>query len=265
MKTFKLGADPELFLVDALGGFKSSVGLIGGSKMAPRPLEELGDGYAVQEDNVAVEFNVPPASSEREFNKNIELVVSYLETRIKSVYGFHFSKDSAAFFPMEELQDPRALEFGCDPDYNAWTSSINPRPKASDASLRSCGGHVHVGYEFSHDKEKERAIKLMDLFLGVPSVVLDKGALRKSLYGKHGAYRPKPFGVEYRVLSNFWIFDPVLCQWIWKGVDRALSTIENSFDIDALHQPIAEAIDTNNVALAKDLITAYQINMPVYA
>ena len=48
-----LGSDPELFLVDALGNFKSAVGLIGGSKEKPRPVLNR-PGFAVHEDNVAV-------------------------------------------------------------------------------------------------------------------------------------------------------------------------------------------------------------------
>src|SRR5688500_3179466 len=55
-----VGADPELFLVDVKGKFISSIGRIGGSKERPR---DIGHGCAVQEDNVAVEFNIAPAVS----------------------------------------------------------------------------------------------------------------------------------------------------------------------------------------------------------
>jgi len=60
---------------------------------------------------------------------------------------------------------------------------------------------------------------MMDLYLGVPSVLMDKGELRKQLYGKAGAYRMKPYGVEYRTLSNFWIFSDTTIGWVWDNTD----------------------------------------------
>jgi len=170
--------------------------------------------------------------------------------------GLKFSHDSAALFPKEQLMHPNALEFGCDPDFNAWTNRINPRPKAADETLRSCGGHVHIGADI---EDVGAAMRRCDLFLAVPSVLMDKGQLRKQLYGKAGAFRPKSYGAEYRVLSNFWVFHPELIKWVWTNTQLAL---------DAGHLPVEEdkttildAINNNNVAAAQQLIQKY--NIPV--
>jgi hypothetical protein len=40
-------------------------------------------------------------------------------------------------------------------------------------------------------------------------------ALRRELYGKAGAFRPKPYGVEYRVLSNRWLNSEALIRWVY--------------------------------------------------
>jgi len=56
-------------------------------------------------------------------------------------------------------------------------------------------------------------VRLMDLFHGIVSTILDcsEGAIeRRKLYGKAGCHRPTNYGVEYRVLSNYWFKSPQL-------------------------------------------------------
>lgn len=254
----RLGCDPECFLVDAAGAFVSAIGKIGGSKHAPRPIPSLGIGYAVQEDNVALEFNIPPANNEDAFVDHITKVKSFLEKEVNSM-GLAFSRASAVSFPEIELLDPRSQEFGCDPDFNAWTMKRNPRPQAEDKNLRSCGGHVHVGTD---DKSLNRAlaVRYMDLFLGVPSVFMDSGILRKSLYGGPGAFRFKPYGFEYRTLSNYWIFDDALIRWVWRNTQRALDeTDKQSIDIATWAGRIQQAISTDNKELAYSIVDHFGI------
>ncbi len=251
MPKMMLGADPEVFLLDAAGAFISSIDKIGGSKDCPRPLP-IGDGFAVQEDNVALEYNIPPAQSREQLVSHISSAMSFLSEHIASM-GLHFSRDSACFFPKQQLMHPRALEFGCDPDFNAWTGKKNKKPNAPDATLRSCGGHVHVGADV---KDKERIVKLLDLFLAVPSQLMDNGHLRKQLYGKAGAFRPKAYGLEYRVLSNFWIFSPDTIRWVWDNTELAL---ESDINVDLEQHTIFEAVNNNNAAAARQLIEKYNI------
>src|SRR6516225_6685865 len=111
-----IGADPEVFLVNATTGeFISSVGLIGGSKHRPMPINDEGD--AVQEDNVTVEFNTPPCTTAQAFiehiNKNKEWIqrrASELQLEMKIVPSANFSD--------EQLNSRAAQTFGCEPDFN---------------------------------------------------------------------------------------------------------------------------------------------------
>jgi hypothetical protein len=258
----KLGCDPEMFLVDATGKLRASCGLIGGSKTHPAPLP-LGDGYAVQEDNVAIEFNIPPASNAREFVDNIRKTVLFLDRSVKGLYGLELSKLSAASFDKDQLESPAAQEFGCDPDYNAWTGEQNPRPKAEDETLRSCGGHVHVGFDVVPDEAyMQRVVKCMDAFMGVPSVLMDKGELRKKLYGKRGAYRYKPqYGGEYRTLSNFWVFDDRLIDWVFRNTEKAVNAVESQFVVDDYKDSILDAIDNNNKEAAAYLVKELKLEV----
>lgn len=256
----KLGCDPEAFLMDAQGYLKSSVGLIGGSKMYPLPLP-LGDGYAVQEDNVALEFNIPPASNRSEFVDSISKTLAFLTKVVDENYGLRINQQSAASFSAFELDSPGAQLFGCDPDYNAWTDKVNPRPNAADKSLRSCGGHVHIGYDITKAGARS-VIKMMDLFLGVPSVLMDTGELRKQLYGSAGAYREKSYGVEYRTLSNFWIFKERLIEYVWDNTNKAVAAAESQLTLsDEDTQNIVTAINQNDKGLASMLIKKFNLEV----
>lgn len=256
---FSLGCDPELFLADVNGRLKASCGLIGGTKEAPQPLDELGKGFAIQEDNVAVEFNIPASADQREFVGNVARAMKFIGDGVNSGLQLSIVNLSAASFPEDELTSPKAKEFGCDPDFNAWTGLRNPKPKATDPNLRSCGGHVHVGY----DKRTAPmyVIRCMDLFLGVPSVLMDKGELRKQLYGKAGAFRDKSYGVEYRTLSNFWVFDPRLTKWVWDSTEKALAAASAQFSIGEYREPILDAINNNDKNAAAFLANKFNLEV----
>ena len=238
---FLIGADPEFFIKKKYGGYTSAVGLIGGSKWKPKKIDE--DGHAILEDNVAVEFNIKPASSFDEFRSSIHKVLDHIRGILP---GYEFSKESAVSFPQEELMTPEAQMFGCEPDFDAWRECVNEKPCADDKNLRSAGGHIHVGSDLAINNPVA-VIRAMDLFLGVPSTQLDAGTLRRELYGKAGCFRAKSYGAEYRTLSNFWIFDDSLIQWAFDGTQRALEFVEKGNTIDAADgYRIQRCINTNN-------------------
>lgn len=251
---FLIGADPELFLRNPYGKYKSAVGLLTGTKEEPTPIDEVGHAYQV--DNVAVEFNIPAAESLNAFRSSIHKVLDHLRSILP---GLEFSKESAISFPEEELQTPEAQMFGCEPDYDAWNMMENEKPHAADPNLRSCGGHIHVGSPIAVDNPIS-VIRACDLFLGVPSVALDNGTLRRNLYGKAGSFRFKKYGAEYRTLSNFWIFDDDLINWAYHGTRQALDFVAAGKEIleeDGLL--IQQCINEGDMDAYKHLVTAYQL------
>lgn len=220
MVEITLGADPEVFF-ELDGKPSSAIGLIGGSKSHPRA---AGGGFFILEDNVAAEYNVPPASNPDDFANNIVKGLSICEQYAKANHRGISLKASASFDP-KELDRPEALEFGCEPDFDAWARCINDKPSAADSTFRTAGGHVHVGGVT--DINPTNLIRCMDLFLGVPSVVLDPDKERRKLYGKAGAFRLKEYGVEYRTLSNFWIFSSEMRFWVWNATLKAIEFAKN--------------------------------------
>lgn len=253
---FTIGCDPEVFLEDLNGGLKSAVGLLGGDKLAPRSLGRAG--FAVLEDNVACEFNIAPASTLGEFDSNIDWAVDNIKKHLGEM-NLKFSRLASASFPDKELDSYGAQVFGCDPDYNAWTKKRNPRPRAKDGNLRSCGGHIHVGTEV----DPIAVVRAMDLFLGVPSVIADPDVDRRSLYGKAGAHRIKPYGPEYRTLSNFWIFSKEAVKWAYTETGRAVEyAAENGSITNDLGKEIQACINESNVDLARQLMIDFKLNTP---
>ena len=246
---FSIGADPEFFIQNQDGSYKSIIGMIGGTKDCPKFIDETNKGFAIQEDNVAAEYNIPPTYKKDHLFKNIQYPMKAIQAMIGT--DFTISKESASFFPEEELQHPLAQVFGCEPDFNAWTLTENPKPESGDKTLRTAGGHIHVGVEFETPYDQIELIKAMDMYLGVWSVIADQGHLRKQLYGKAGAFRPKPYGVEYRVLSNFWIFDKEKTNTVWNLTERAVEHVYSKKKIDnELGQAIVNCINLGDTRVA---------------
>ena len=249
---FTIGCDPEFF-IKKNHKHMSAIGLIGGTKQQPKDILPKNRGFGILEDNVAVEFNVPICYSAEDLKSNIKHVITSLKK--KQIKGYDISTESAVIFDKDQLMHPQAQEFGCEPDFNAWTKGINPRPKADEQNLRSDGGHIHVGTK----EDPIEVIRAMDLFLGVPSIVMDKGKLRRQLYGKAGCFRPKPYGCEYRTLSNFWIFSDELIQWAYDQTAKALQFIEDGNTIDVEHgKMIQSAINNEDMGSYEALREPYR-------
>ena len=138
----RLGCDPEVFLQTPTGEVFSVIGYIKANKWNPKQLENLPEGFTVQEDNVALEFGIPPASTEDEWVHHIKLVME--ESKRFFPEGTLFSKLSCTVFPEKEMEHPAAHIFGCEPDFDAWTGDVNSKPKPPHKFMRSAGGHIHV-------------------------------------------------------------------------------------------------------------------------
>jgi hypothetical protein len=256
---FSLGTDTEIFAVDKKGNHRSLCGLVGGTKEHPEQMPGLDFGFAYQEDNVAVEFNIPPAYDRLSWGLYISTAKRALELKLGKELGMTFSRNCAVSFDKTELSHPNALVFGCEPDYNAWKLVENKKPTAKDPQLRTAGGHIHVGCNM----DMVKGVQNMDLYLGVPSVILDnskESVMRRELYGKHGAMRPKPYGWEYRVLSNFWVFDDNLINWVWNATAKALD-FSHKFTKKE-EKIITTCIDTGDVKKAEELVKHYGLIMP---
>jgi len=247
----RLGSDPEVFLQDAAGKPISSIGYINADKWNPYQIPDMPKGYTLQEDNVSLEYGIPPAATAEEFIRSINNVMA---RSLDFVPNLNFSRMSCIIFPEDQMNHPMAHIFGCEPDYNAWTTKENIKPAPPHQFMRSAGGHIHV--ETTNDPYT--TVRNMDLFLGVPSVLMDSGEDRRKMYGGAGACRVKPYGVEYRTLSNFWIFEDRLMQWVWDNTARA---VQCDFDVSAYAKEILQAINGNDKDMARQLVDEFKLEV----
>lgn len=216
---FTIGADPEVFLA-ANNSPVSSIGLIGGTKYEPIHIK---DGIFLQEDNVTVEYNIPPCKSADDFLKYNLQALSIISEKAKEL-NLKVSIKAAHKMPKEQLQDPRAWVFGCEPDFNVWTMEENPKPRVNQ--WRAAGGHVHIGFD-GNNMEKVELTKYLDSTLGAFFALVDPDEQRKKMYGAAGSIRFKPYGIEYRTLSNYWLTHPVLIKVVYSIVETAIKQLVN--------------------------------------
>ena len=256
-----IGADPELFIInEKTGKVVSAVGLIPGEKGDPWVGDDMPSGFGLETDNILAEFNIPPVKDKESFINNIEYMKEYINKFVKE-------KDSelgilckaSMTVDKKELQSKQAKEFGCDPDYNVYTEDVNPKPKnAGRTTLRSCGFHIHIGYDNPNIDDSLKLVKYLDAYLGLPSLLLDGDTKRRSLYGKAGCFRLCEYGVEYRTLSSAMMEDSITLNFVWNQLKMAITACNNNKKLPSPAN-VREAIDKSDIELAKQLIEKFDL------
>lgn len=212
MHKVTLGLDPEFFLTEN-SNIIPACGLIGGSKKEPQP---IGSGVTIQEDGVAVEFGMEPVEHEYGSEDFIQkayaayVSVSQHIKKIKPVYNL--STRTFWTFNKEALAGKKAAVFGCDPDFNAYQQGDPYVPISVDDFPydRCTGGHIHVGYPKDlcpiPDYALVQLVEALSLYFNVGRKSQEYiGIGRHRMYGRPGAFRPKPYGFEYRTPSAIWV------------------------------------------------------------
>lgn len=225
-----IGADPEVFVRNIRTGTYFAAFDMPGSKAKPRPTTHGG----MQVDGCALEFNIHPAATKGEFIRNLHMTLADLKRELKDKHpNAEVVIEPMATFPESYFKKlPKHVKIlGCDPDFNAYTLAENKMPKITKP-IRSAGGHVHVGwaqgldpFNMEHMYECAAVTRQLDATLFIGSLMFDRQHERRTLYGAPGAFRPKEYGVEYRVLSNKWIGRLDLTEWVYDTTMRALHWI----------------------------------------
>lgn len=237
MRSILIGCDPEVFLKKG-DEVVSAHGIIPGTKTAPYPVEY----GAVQVDGLALEFNIDPVSTLNDFVNSNTRVMKTLQSMLPEGHDIliepacNFEADYISTLPEE------SLELGCDEDYNAYTGNANPPPNAS-SNMRTAAGHIHIGWlghsEYTDPMSEEHyqtcrvVTKMLDynLYRAYRTTFgLTKDEVkRQEMYGSVGTFRPKPYGVEYRVLSNSWLKDSERMAFVYNRVQETMRQIQRDY------------------------------------
>jgi len=252
------GSDPEMFIKDT-NGLISAIGLIPGDKNAPYEFEP---GFSLHPDNVLAEGNIPPVNTKEAFI----LAINKLKIEISKYADIHYSSCELEF-PQAYLQNAKAREFGCTPSFDAW-NLLTRAPNAFEAgNMRTSSFHVHIGYDDTENNSTQarELIKGMDLFLGLPSLLLDPDRDRRSLYGKSGDYRVNYQSditiAEYRSLGGYMLIDDNHIGFVYDQMVKCIEYLNQGNLVR--EEAIAECIDNYDVDTAIQILDAFKINVNV--
>lgn len=219
------GSDPEFF-IEKNGKIFSAIGILKGTK---EKRVKVGRG-AYYYDNVLAECTIHPAKTLDEAVANVrECFVNF-----KTLLGSYKIKTQASHvFDPKLFNHEDAYKIGCDPEECVYElAQVAPdEEEFKKNNMRSAGGHIHLGDEVLQSNYSGlHAARLLDLFLGIPSLFMDHdptSSARKKFYGKAGRIRRPVYGIEYRSLGNFWLASPKLVRVTYKICDFVVGLVRD--------------------------------------
>lgn len=264
MKTSEvaLGADPEIFLEKGDGTLLPAFNFLP-SKYEPRYTDEQHCSYYW--DGFQAEYNIVPSTDLTECLQSIRFgLKALLKAAQEHDPKARLSLKTVFETPLEMLRElnavsPEFVEFGCMPSYNAY----NIQGIALDGvncPHRFAGGHIHFGisqYDSAMEKIPE-IVKALDAVLGVACVSLFENfddPVRRRYYGLVGEHRLPPHGLEYRSLSDAWLFNPKLASMVVDLSRKVLVTVVNGKNRwEASQEEVIECVLRSDVNIARKIL-----------
>lgn len=266
------GTDPEIFVVDEHDHVLPAYRWLPAKKEATKQWKDGGmSPYRgpVFWDGFQAEFLPNPAHC-------LQQVMEFVRNGLVDVHTLARNFDNKARLSIKsEVEVPLTLRmsekiehlaFLCSPSYNVYSELQPELPDARSHAWRYAGGHIHMGIALSKDTLViNNLVKKLDAILGVAGVSLAASLdtpQRRKLYGKAGEFRLPKHGLEYRVLSNFWLCSPVIFQLTFMlaraAAKLAMSPLSKYWEADEDH--VRSVINGCDVQGARTIIAH---NLPV--
>ena len=267
----RVGADPELFICNLANEIIPACGMVGGTKHDPLIVNKdivnlygtertprggippVGN-YAIQEDNVMLEFNIPAYGSANEFIGAVSKMMYFLENSVLGPKNLRlrYGVVDHAFKETVLAKHPQSQDIGCTPDFTAYPKEDGrfertPYSAMDLGNRRFCGGHLHVQYDAKLVPPHVFS-QFMDCVVCLPYLSLDRQKGRRLFYGQPGLFRVKPYGIEYRTLSSFWLEPDFRERHLLEMIDNVLALARTANNqCDALKKMYSN-VDWDDVA-----------------
>lgn len=258
-----VGSDFELFLFDNnLKEVINAKPFVKGSKHFPFNFDTSSEFWCTSLDNILAEMNIPPVKNEKDFNSYVQKAIDYLESTLPK--NITTLAQPAMYIKEEYLNTEESRQFGCTPSYDAYTLNENQQPDGGQTNLRTGAFHIHIKYDKMNFELSAELIKMLDLYLGVPSLLIEPTNDRRKLYGTPGEFRySEDKTTEYRVLSNFFSKNESLRTWVFKNTMAAIEHMNTKGPLpgDTTNQ-IRKTIKNSLIASAEKFVDNYNIVLP---
>lgn len=253
---YSSGCDPEMFVMDAKG------------KVIParRALQAKSAGTQRFFDGIQAEFCPLPGGCLEALATGIRshliLLLKDFQARSTSAKLSIVNSVQLTQQEMDKLEDEDVV-FRCSNSMNVY-GDIPGSPEPREYLWRFAGGHIHVGATQNNVPKPAPVLKsmvrAMDGLLGVAGVSLARAwdtPERRKYYGRAGEFRLPQHGLEYRVLSNYWLCSPLIyhltfeiARWAYRlGESGVFAAVW-----DGSEQETRECINNCDVALAEKII-----------
>ena len=270
----KIGSDPEIFCEEAKGKIIPAFKFLP-AKEKSLVVEGYGENYNLGVPDTGGEYgnNIYWDGFQAEFTTRPSTCMGWhgdsLQSGLRGLYQALKQHDKKAKLSIKTVADisdkalreapPECVTFGCNASLNVYGMKGLEMPGTA-INYRSAGGHVHLGFNDKPTTEQMHLmVKSLDAILGVAGVSMCAkydDPRRRIMYGLAGEYRLPPHGLEYRVLSNAWLFHPVIANIVF-DLARSAAMFGKSRLLKhwkATEQETIQCINTCDVTLARRIL-----------
>lgn len=223
------GTDAEFFLADANGDVIPASKVIPGKKFNPHVL----DNGVCHPDGLSLEVGCPPSDTPEGMLTNLFAVMQEVKEKFLDPNGVQIIKPMYVNSSKVKGCTDEDLEFGCGSEYSAYeTGMYKPSNRDTNQRLRFSGFHIHIGYTSGQEdnfwtySDASRLVLLLDSL--VDKHGLDTTSSRAEQYGGTGAFRVKPYGIEYRCMDCSVITNPVKFDRLVRMLNEIPAAMEKS-------------------------------------
>lgn len=254
-----LGADPEIFLEKGDGTLLPAFAFLP-SKYEPLKTPEEGQNFYW--DGFQAEFNILPSTEITECLKSVRFgLKALLRAAQERDPGARLSLKTVVETPLDMLRTlpPEFVEFGCMPSYNVY-GITGMGLDGINCPHRFAGGHIHFGISENESAMDmiPQLVRALDAILGVACVSLFENfdnPVRRQYYGLAGEHRLPPHGMEYRPLSDAWLFNPKLATAVLELARKIVVwTVNGKNRWDASQEEVVECMLRSDVTIARKIL-----------